>query len=386
MPIFWNDFEILQLIDACDRGERGGIHSGIALAQTLAADRGVPFGHGYDASLIRELFVLREAGLVTWQVLSSHGRVQPITPNDPNDYLNNIREFALTTAGRDRARGQIIRVPMPDEDEDDGRMIRALTLEDIANVIGEAYSPLQVLQLLGDSGVSIDDFSFENVSVEGPSMVGHVLYELSGGTSGQRRELRHFLGAWLEDQLHTGPTDEERERIERDLTRQGWFVKEGRLVIGEPVRRTRNDAPPMAVADQLHPIVWNAAAPKWSPHHLHDAVLASAKAVNAMLQAKVGRFDLAEATLVQAAFSKNLPAPGQPRLRFPAIDDDKTRDSQTAGALSFGVGCFQAIRNPVGHLPDERHVLTEQDALERLAALSLLARWIEEATLTTADD
>jgi len=63
----------------------------------------------------------------------------------------------------------------------------------------------------------------------------------------------------------------------------------------------------------------------------------------------------------------------------------KRGDSQTTGALSFGVGCFQAIRNRVGHLPDERHTLTEQDALQRLAALSLLARWIEQATLTTAD-
>jgi hypothetical protein len=56
------------------------------------------------------------------------------------------------------------------------------------------------------------------------------------------------------------------------------------------------------------------------------------------------------------------------------------------GALSFGVGCFQAIRNPVGHLPDAQHELTEQDAIERLAALSLFARWIEEATLTSSAD
>ena len=51
------------------------------------------------------------------------------------------------------------------------------------------------------------------------------------------------------------------------------------------------------------------------------------------------------------------------------------------GAMSFGVGCFQAIRNPVGHLPNDEHELTEQQALERLAALSLLARWVDEADI-----
>jgi hypothetical protein len=53
--------------------------------------------------------------------------------------------------------------------------------------------------------------------------------------------------------------------------------------------------------------------------------------------------------------------------------------------MAFGAGCFQAIRNPVGHLPNEEHELTEQEALERLAAFSLLARWIQEATLETTD-
>jgi hypothetical protein len=110
--------------------------------------------------------------------------------------------------------------------------------------------------------------------------------------------------------------------------------------------------------------------------------LAASKAVNAMLQAKMSRHDIAEVALVQDAWSKNPPLDGKPRLRFPTIDDEKTRESMTQGASSFGVGCFQAIRNPVGHLPDEQHELTEQDALERLAALSLFARWIEQATLT----
>jgi hypothetical protein len=384
VAIHWHDIEILQLIDACDKGERGGIHSGIALAQTLAADRGVGLANGDHASLIRELFVLHNAGLVTWQVMSSLGRVQPITPNDPNDYLNNIRELALTIAGRDRARGQIVQVPMSDPTEDDGRMIASLTLEDVAGSIGRVYEPFQAIRLLIEAGISPE--RADGVG-EGETLAKllQIFVGLSIGTSGQRRELRHFLGAWMEDQLHTGPADDEREKIERDLARQGWFVKDGRLVIGEPVRRTgRTQASPTLPPDQLQALVWSAASAQWSTGHRHEAVLAAAKAVNSMLQAKLGRRDVSEVNLIQEAFSSGGPAAGRPRLRFSMIEDEKTRESMTQGALSFGVGCFQAIRNPVGHLPNEEHELSEQEALERLAALSLLARWIEQAELEVA--
>ncbi|MEU1550888.1 TIGR02391 family protein [Nocardia sp. NPDC005745] len=51
--------------------------------------------------------------------------------------------------------------------------------------------------------------------------------------------------------------------------------------------------------------------------------------------------------------------------------------------LRDGAGCFAAIRNPIGHLPNDEVELDEQSALERLCALSLLARWIEEAGLDT---
>lgn len=54
--------------------------------------------------------------------------------------------------------------------------------------------------------------------------------------------------------------------------------------------------------------------------------------------------------------------------------------------MDFGAGCFAAIRNPVGHLPNDQFELPEQDALERLAALSLLARWIDDSSLEAADE
>ena len=104
-----------------------------------------------------------------------------------------------------------------------------------------------------------------------------------------------------------------------------------------------------------------------------------------MLQTKLGRRDLSDVKLAREAFSEKDPKEGQSRLRFPAITDEQTQESMRQGVMSFGAGCFQAIRNPVGHLPNEENELTEQEALERLAALSLLARWIDEAEVVSSN-
>jgi hypothetical protein len=47
--------------------------------------------------------------------------------------------------------------------------------------------------------------------------------------------------------------------------------------------------------------------------------------------------------------------------------------------MEFGAGCFTGIRNPVAH--EDGLKLTEQVALEQLAAFSVLARWIDECTV-----
>jgi hypothetical protein len=104
-----------------------------------------------------------------------------------------------------------------------------------------------------------------------------------------------------------------------------------------------------------------------------------------MLQAKLERRDVSEGKLVQEAFSEKPPADGRPRLRYPAIEDEQTRDSMRQGVLDFGLGCFRAIRNPIGHLPNDEVELSEQEALERLAAVSLLARWIDQAIVERVD-
>ncbi|OBG39341.1 TIGR02391 family protein [Mycolicibacter heraklionensis] len=145
------------------------------------------------------------------------------------------------------------------------------------------------------------------------------------------------------------------------------------------------DQSPRITASSLHHLIWSAAETQWTLGQRHEAVLAAAKAVNSQLQAKVGRRDVSEADLVKQAFSDKAPEVGKPRLRFTAIEDEKTCESMRGGALEFGSGCFRAIRNPVGHLPNAELEMTEQEALERLAALSLLARFIDDAEIETTE-
>ena len=145
------------------------------------------------------------------------------------------------------------------------------------------------------------------------------------------------------------------------------------------------DSVPRTVESGLHERVWQAARPQWELGHYNDAVLEAAKAVNLMLQQKTGRTDISDKALVTEVFSPDPPKPGRPRMRLDDLPDDQTRTSMNEGVASFARGCVQAIRNPLGHLPADEHPLSQQEAFEQLAALSLLARWIDRARLHTAD-
>jgi uncharacterized protein (TIGR02391 family) len=142
---------------------------------------------------------------------------------------------------------------------------------------------------------------------------------------------------------------------------------------------------PRLSASELHPTVWSAAARLWDDGHYRQAVESAATAVDDALRAKLGRSDIRGSALIEQAFTRNDPEPANPPLRFTNIDpkDEKTWNDAHIGAMHFGKGCMMAIRNLVAHDPNE---IDPQDALEQLAALSILARWIDRATVVRADD
>jgi Protein of unknown function (Hypoth_ymh) len=155
------------------------------------------------------------------------------------------------------------------------------------------------------------------------------------------------------------------------------LVKDG----AEAKERMRPDAPEL-LADQLHEWVWEAARPMWEASSYSTAVLWAAQSINARLQQKLNRYDISDATLCSEAFKIDEPKAERPRLRFHGDRTSETWRSLQEGAGFFGRGCFQAIRNPVAH--SHQHPVSEQEALEELAALSQLARWIDQCTVETA--
>nr|WP_015061940.1 TIGR02391 family protein [Arthrobacter sp. J3.40]AFK89317.1 hypothetical protein [Arthrobacter sp. J3.40] len=135
---------------------------------------------------------------------------------------------------------------------------------------------------------------------------------------------------------------------------------------------------PTMKADALHSLIWDAASKRWESGHYSDAVQRAATALSGHVKNLTGRHELGDNELMAQAFSPSAPQMGKPRLRWPGNDDDLTVKAMRVGILNTAQGVFSAIRNPATHTTDE---LPKQEALEQLATLSVLARWIERCEL-----
>ncbi|TXN30097.1 TIGR02391 family protein [Lacisediminihabitans profunda] len=140
-------------------------------------------------------------------------------------------------------------------------------------------------------------------------------------------------------------------------------------------------APPTTGVEAMHPLVWGAARKLWLDEHFQQAVAAAAEAVVGQVKALTRRNDIAETALWQEAFSNAEPTPGKPRLRWPGEPNDRAVKTMNDGLRQFAPGVQMTIRNSAAHGEQE---MEPQDALERLATLSLLARWMERCDLVTA--
>lgn len=150
------------------------------------------------------------------------------------------------------------------------------------------------------------------------------------------------------------------------------------------LRKILGDDAPKISAAELHPWVWDGARPLWVTGNFGEAVDAAIKKLHAETQSKLGRRDVNGASLFEQAFSTVGPEPGKPRLRRMPDDESDTYRSKQVGAMALGKALFTGIRNPLSHEAD--HELSEQEALESLAAISILARWVDEADLVTAEE
>jgi hypothetical protein len=140
-------------------------------------------------------------------------------------------------------------------------------------------------------------------------------------------------------------------------------------------------AAPHLSAGGLHIWVWGAAQQFWESGHCREAVHAAAKSINGRVQALVGRRDVADNDLMKQALSPADPKPGTARLRIPGDHTTAIVRGQQEALMGYAAGCFGVIRNRAAHDEDE---WDEQFALERLAALSVLAHEIEQTTVAAS--
>jgi uncharacterized protein (TIGR02391 family) len=162
---------------------------------------------------------------------------------------------------------------------------------------------------------------------------------------------------------------------------EGIELAEHALAIVQTRAETRaklGTSAPTMKADALHSLIWDAASKRWESGHYTDAVQRAATSLSGHVKNLTGRHELGDNELMTQAFSPSAPQAGKPRLRWPGNDEDLTVKAMRVGILNTAQGVFSAIRNPATHATDE---LPKQEALEQLATLSVLARWIDRCEL-----
>jgi hypothetical protein len=127
----------------------------------------------------------------------------------------------------------------------------------------------------------------------------------------------------------------------------------------------------------------------WTAHQRRVAVREAAEGLTIHWKERLGRHDVDDTVFWQQTLSPGDAAPGRPKLVWPGADSDKTTKSMRGGLEPLGkalnalaTGLNLTVRNPTTHTRVE---LSEQEAMERLAAYSYFARLLDRCDVATAD-
>jgi uncharacterized protein (TIGR02391 family) len=314
------------------------------------------------------LLIAQAADQVTWRPVD-----QSVRRQDANYYLQQIQDLALTVAGQDRARNQVVTLPAPDPGEDDGHDLSDLILRKVAEAITSEYAADQVVIFLGEQGLPPDWLELPEQAVSGDAHA--VLAAVWRAGSMGRRLVRHFLGRWLDEQLITGPDAELRSLLIEQLARQGWQIRpvDSVLVAAAPVRGIPVSAPFLREA-RIHPLIEAEARPQFMVRKYDHAVLASLRAVEIRVRALGGYTDQAIGVpLMNKAFGASGP-----------LTDSSADPGERDGIRSLFAGAFGGLRNPAGHRQVDYDEVSE--AAEAVQLASLLMRILDrvEARLVAA--
>lgn len=146
------------------------------------------------------------------------------------------------------------------------------------------------------------------------------------------------------------------------------------LLRSAEMEKNLGPAGPSLSSESLHPWIWQPAKLLWTGGHYREAVQAAATKLEAEARNKLGRPDLDGRELLREAFSSNEQS-GRARFQVPEYLTDKSKKSFLEGLRGLSEACFAFARNLTTH---ELNALDENEALEHLSMLSLLARQVEK--------
>jgi uncharacterized protein (TIGR02391 family) len=374
----WDNIRLLQAVDRHQEQFGGGpvwSVDGRLLMEELAG--GQVADDNLSRGFIRELDIAASEGYLTFDVENYSGNAQQLRQSYPYQYLQQVRNFALTVKGQDRARGIRVLQPLSNPDEDDGRQISGLILQQIGSAIAAEYTtPHQILVFLREAGIPLDRLALDeeppDIRTNRADFVYAMLVGLEMWGSEGRRILRSFVGAWLDDRMISGPADDLRRTLVEQLARQGWYVDtEGNLVIGEPTRGKRTRSPVLRDARLavLHPQVLQVSEDLFRDGHKAAAVFEAAKAINNRVKAMTG-LNGDGSGMMGNAFKDE-----QPPLVLADLATQSGKDTQSGYRFLF-MGSQLAIRNPPAHEPFGE--MTDDEAFELLGLASHLMRKLDE--------
>jgi hypothetical protein len=219
----------------------------------------------------------------------------------------------------------------------------------------------------------------DQVPYDSPNVIGVHARGSDTDIAGQAQVVEKILARVVPAWRTQVPTDKhhtwglQREAATRAMTE---------LVRDQEIRDNLGENAPELSAAELHPWIWSGAKSLWQSGHYREAVEGAIKKLNAETQNKIRRRDVSETDMFKQAFSLDAPKSGKARLRRMKDDGSDTYRSVQRGAMNFAEGIFAGIRNPLTH--EAAQELTEQETLEYLAALSVLARWVDASEVEAA--
>lgn len=210
--------------------------------------------------------------------------------------------------------------------------------------------------------------------------VGHVIRNEPLLWMGGRDE---ETGSWQRDISPTILKFAQVKNAEDYLTVQAMLLQQNAaaqsnfaLSILEPTARKALDAlgqagtePPVLRVDDLHPLIANACRELFAGGHFHHGVNAALAALRDLVRAKSGHYDLDGTDLMGAALG------ARPPLIEAGDPNTETGQNIQRGVHFLAQGVMAGIRNPLTH---ETAELELQQAMEMVAIISLVARWIQE--------